>query len=226
MSIRTLYAGLVFCALSIIPLAFTTAQELRIVDESPTEIDDPEAYRAYYGKLEGSPETYRISASEPFRLSVVILAPDVEGTRTDFIARVVDTANPDPPFTVVDGTASEWIPFFDTAGRDDYLAGPLFQAGVPAGNYEIEVTNEGNEGAYVLLIGEESAFSIGEIFNRYGALPSIKSDFFGKPAYQAFLAPLLLWPIIAALIVLAVIVFALYLFRRRRISTPATPLVM
>jgi hypothetical protein len=212
MAIRLTLLAVVFLLL---PLALF-AQELRIAESTPVEIDDPEAYRAYYGKLEGQPDVYRIQAAEPFRLSVVILTPDVDGARTDFSARIVDTAAPDEPFASVDGTTSEWVAFFDTSGRDDYLAGPLFQAGAPAGSYEIEVSNADNQGAYVLLLGEESAFSFGEILHRYSALPAIKSDFFGKPAYQAFLAPLLLWPVLALLIVLAIIVFGIYVLRSRR----------
>lgn len=196
------------------------AQELRIVEQSPTDIDNPEAYRAYYGKLDGAPEIYRIQAAEPFRLSLVVLAPHVDNARTDFTARVVDTSSTGTPFALVDGTASEWVAFFDTSGRDDYLAGPLFQAGAPAGTYEIEISNPDNAGAYVLLLGEESSFSIGEILNRYSALPTIKADFFGKPSYQAFLAPLLLWPLLAVLIALAIIVFALYIIRRGRSARP------
>lgn len=220
MTMRLLCASITAAAALSIPFAVSLAQELRIVESSPTAIENPEAYRAYYGKLDGAPEVFTITVTEPFRFSIVILTPDVQGARTDFTANVIDMANPDTPFAVVDGTVSEWIPFFDTTGRDDYLAGPLFQAGIAAGTYEIRVSNPDNEGAYVVLLGEESSFSLGEIFNRYGALPTIKSDFFGKPAYQAFLAPLLLWPIIAVLIVLAVIVFTIYLLRRR---TPAAP---
>jgi len=197
------------------PLALF-AQELRIVEGTPFVIDDPEAYRAYYNVLDGAPAVYSIEASGPFRLSLVVLTPDVEGARADFRAEIVNTAGTGTPATVVDGATSEWIPFFDTSGRDDYLAGPIFQTGMDAGTYEIRISNADNAGAYVLLLGEERGFSLGEIVNRYSALPTIKTEFFGKPAYQAFLAPLLLWPIIALLIVVAVIVFVLYILQQRR----------
>lgn len=212
----SLWTGLI--AGLLIPFALF-AQELRIVDTTPADIDNPETYRAYYGKLDGAPDVFRVNAAEPFRLSIVVLVPDVADARTDFVARVVDTANRGTPVAGVDGTVSEWVSFFDTSGRDDYLAGPLFQGGVPAGSYEIEVSNADNQGAYVLLLGEESSFSIGEVLGRYSTLPDIKSDFFGKPAYQAFLAPLLLWPILAGLIILAIIVFTLYILRRRTPSS-------
>lgn len=197
------------------PLALS-AQELRIVESTPFVIDDPEAYRAYYNVLDGAPAVYSIESSDAFRLSLVVLAPDVDGARTDFRAEIVNTAGTGTPPTVVDGATAEWIPFFDTSGRDDYLAGPIFQVGMDAGTYEIRITNVDNAGAYVLLLGEERGFSIGEIMNRYSALPTIKSEFFGKPSYQAFLAPLLLWPIIAVLIVLALVVFLVYLLQQRR----------
>ncbi|HWO07385.1 MAG TPA: hypothetical protein VNM40_02265 [Candidatus Paceibacterota bacterium] len=194
----------------------SAAQELRIVEGPSVTVDDPEAYRAYYGKLAGEEHVYHIESADPFRLSVVILTPNVEGARTDFSAAVYDKIDTDEPVIVLDGTVSEWQWFFDTAGRDEYLAGPVLRGGLPQGAYEVRVSNPDNQGAYVLVLGEDSWFSNSGLISRYSALPTIKTEFFGKPASQAYVTPLLMWPVIALLIVITIIVFALYIVRRRR----------
>lgn len=214
MHIRALFIGIVLCTL--LP-AVSLAQELRLVEDSPTIIDDGEAYTAYYGKLSGEPHVLEIHAMDPFRLSVIILTPNVEGKRTDFSATVFDGNKPDEPIIVLDGTASEWQWFFDTAGRDEYLAGPVLRGGLPAGVYNIHVSNPDNDGAYVIVLGEESSwFSPAGLVSRYTTLPTIKSDFFGKSGAEAFVTPLLMWPVISILAVITVLVFALYIIRRRR----------
>ncbi len=214
MALRNIVAGVIGVGAFVPALLF--AQELRIAGDSPTTINKPEAYRAYYSKLEGQPHTYTIQSDEPFRLSLRILAPHVADERTDFSATIFDKAQPNEPLIVLEGTSSEWTPFFDTAGRDDYLAGPPLRGGLAPGEYEIRVTNPDNHGAYVLVVGEGGGFSISSIFSRYSALPAIKSEFFGKPAHEAYLTPLLLRPVIGGLSLLAVLVFGAYILQKRR----------
>lgn len=203
-----------FLVAALLPAALF-AQELRIIESPSTLISDPEAYRAYYGKLMGEPHVYTVRAEEPFRLSVIILTPNIEGARTDFSATIIDTTLLDEPVIVLDGAVSEWQWFFDTAGRDEYLAGPVLRGGLPAGDYEIRVSNPDNQGAYVLVLGEDGWSSVSGLLSRYTALPVVKSEFFGKPAYQAYLTPLLLWPVIALLVIAAAAVFAIYIYKRR-----------
>jgi hypothetical protein len=211
MSLRLILASTLFVAL--LPV-LALAQELRLVGDSPIAIDDPEAYRAYYGTLTGQPHVYTINSEDPFRLSLVVLTPNKDGARTDFSATIIDKAGINEPL-VLDGALSEWRWFFDTAGRDEYLAGPILRGGLAAGEYDIQVTNPGDGGQYVLIVGEDGWFSVAGILSRYSTLPTIKEEFFGKPGYQAYLTPLLIWPVIALLTVLAVAVFALYIVRRR-----------
>jgi len=195
------------------------AQELQLVQSSSIAIDAPEDYRAYYAKLEGEAHVYTINADDPFRLSAALLVPYVEGAKTDISAAIVDPSKPDVPIALLDGTGQEWIPFVDTAGRDDYLAGPLFKAGVDRGTYEIRVWSSNNDSAYVLVIGEEGSFSIGEIIKRYTTLPAIKSEFFGKSPSSAFLTPLLLWPILGLVTALLVVGIVTGILLRRRTHT-------
>ena len=71
-------------------------------------------------------------------------------------------------------------------------------------------------GSYVLVFEGEDGFSLGQIFSRFGALPTIKSEFFGKSALSAYTTPLLLWPVVTTLIILALVIILLIAYRRMR----------
>lgn len=200
------------------PVTFAAAQELRLVQGSATtSIDDPSVYRAYYGKLGGEPQVYAFKAdSDVEPVKVVILVPDIPNAKTDISVALIDDRHPENPFAIADGSAIEWTRFFDTAGRDSYLAGPTLEATVPRGTYQIRVWSSNNDSPYVLVVSGKESFSLGETLHRYGTLPAIKSGFFGKPGYQAYLTPLLLWPILSVLIVVGLILFIVIIFFRRR----------
>jgi len=215
---HTLLSGIMLLML-FSPVTFAAAQELRLVGTGTTTIDDPGVYRAYYGKLSGEPHVYTFRADsdvEPVKL--VVLVPDVANAKTDISIAMIDGLHPENPFAVADGSAIEWTRFFDTAGRDSYLAGPSLEATVPRGTYQIRVWSSNNDSPYVLVVSGKESFSIGETLHRYGTLPAIKSQFFGKPGYQAYLAPLLLWPILGVLIIVGLILFIFMVFFRRRVD--------
>lgn len=195
-----------------LPLA-ASAQQLRIVDEASTAID-PTTYRAYYGKLSGEPHVFTFSVSEETPVKFVLLVPDVPKANTGISATLVDSANPDGLFVTGDGALVEWQRFFDTAGRDSYLAGPMLEATVPAGEYRIQVSSAADDAPYVLVASGESSFSLLETFRRYATVPVIKSDFFGKSSIEAYLTPLLLWPIFGVLILAALGIFGIMVRRR------------
>lgn len=214
---QKLLAGvLVFTAL--VPLSSAVAQQLRVTDGAETAID-ASVYRAYYGKLSGESHQYTFSTDEEMPIKVVLIVPDVPDAKTNISATLVDATDSGRFFSAADGTQVEWQRFFDTAGRDSYLAGPMLDATLPPGDYRIQVSNPGDDAQYALIVQSADAapFSIFEIFRRYGTVPAIKSDFFGKPAYQAYLTPLLLWPIFGTLIFLGLIIFAILIYRRRSI---------
>jgi len=200
----------------LMPLA-ASAQQLRVVDgNATTTIDDPGVYRAYYGKLSGEPHVYTFRAEgDIVPVKFVILVPDIPGAKTDIVAGLVDELQPEEPFTVADGTLVEWTRFFDTAGRDSYLAGPTLEGTVPGGNYQVRVWSSNNDSPYVLVVSGEEKFSVGETLRRYGTLPTIKSEFFGKPGIEAYFSPLLLWPILGVLILAALIIFIVIVYLRR-----------
>lgn len=215
---HTILSGIGIMLLMLVsPVSFAAAQQLRLVDgNATTMIEDPGTYRAYYGKLSGEPHIYTFKAdADIVPVKVVILVPDIVGAKTDISVALIDERHPENPFAVADGSSIEWTRFFDTAGRDSYLAGPMLEATVPRGTYQIRVWSSNNDSPYVLVVSGKEKFSIGETLHRYATLPSIKSQFFGKSAVQAYLTPLLLWPILGVLIVAGLIVFLLIILRRR-----------
>jgi len=207
---RTLIIPFVLAAL--LPV-IVSAQQLRLVDDQ-TAID-PTAYRAYYGKLTGEPQVFTFTISEETPVMFVLAVPDVPGAKTDISATLTDAAHPGGLFLTADGGLVEWQRFFDTAGRDSYLAGPTLETNLPPGEYRIQVSNAADDASYVLIVSGKDSFSLLETFHRYGTLPAIKSEFFGKSAAEAYLTPLLLWPIFAVLILAALILFILLIIRRR-----------
>jgi hypothetical protein len=54
------------------------------------------------------------------------------------------------------------------------------------GTFESVLSRPGNTGKYVLAVGEKESFLLDEMLRTMGILPSLKSDFFGKPAWTAF----------------------------------------
>lgn len=204
----------VFAAL-VIPV-LSAAQQLRIIDETTTAID-ASVYRAYYGILSGEPHVYTFSTDRETPFMAILAIPDTPDTKTNISATLIDANNPDGLFVAADGALVEWQRFFDTAGRDSYLAGPALEATLPPGDYRIQVSSADDDAAYVLIVSGEESFSLLEIFRRYGTVPAIKSDFFGKSAIEAYLTPLLLWPLFAILILAALAIFiAIVVLRRSR----------
>lgn len=212
---QKLLAG-VLVVTALVPVSSAFAQQLRLTEGTETSID-AEVYRAYYGKLTGEPHQYTFSTDVETPIKVVLVVPDVPDAKTNISATLVDATDSAKFFSAADGTQVEWQRFFDTAGRDSYLAGPMLDATLPPGEYRIQVSNPGDDAQYALIVsnGEKAPFSIFETIRRYATVPTIKSDFFDKPAYQAYLTPLLLWPIFGTLIFLALIIFAILIYRRR-----------
>jgi hypothetical protein len=92
---------------------------------------------------------------------------------------------------------------FEPYGRDNYFQGPSFSSVLPAGRYRIVVWSSNNDSAYSLAVGETESFSIGSLMDAYRTLPRIKSSIFGRPAYEAFLTPILGGPIVLLVVLCA-----------------------
>lgn len=204
--------------LCLLPQA-VSAHQPRIVESDLTAVEMPEVSKAYYGKLSGTPHVFLISESEPFDLYVNVLVPDVPGAKTDVSAAVVQATNPEEPLILLNADAAPWSRFYEEFGQDSYLAGKEERRELPAGEYEIRVWSSNNDSTYVLAVGEAERFTPREIIKTFQVLPVLKRDFFQKPAYEAYLTPILGGPIAFGGVI---IVLLLLLYWRKRNSRPDT----
>lgn len=156
------------------------AHQPRIVTGEVTVVPDPEISKAYYGKLNGEPHTYRIFSDKPFKLYAGVLVPDIPNQKKDVSAVILKDDQIDEPLAVLDGANFEWEPFFEEYAHDDYWWGPEYRAEVPAGNYEIRVWSSNNDSRYSLAVGDVELFNFREGWNAIRLIPEIKSGFFGK----------------------------------------------
>jgi hypothetical protein len=106
---------------------------------------------------------------------------------------------------------SEWKPFYESFGRDNYLAGPEQEMRVEDGTYTIAVDSKDETGQYVLAIGKKEEFPITAAINALKVLPTIKQDFFGKSAWDIFGITYVWMPLAAIALVL---VFFAWLAKR------------
>ncbi len=163
------------------------AHQPRLVGDRPSiEVRDPEVSQAFYARLAGEPQTYRIPSEVPFRLYVNLLVPDLPGIETDYVAVVFREGDGGGgPLARLDGTAAVWRPFFEPFGGDRYRVGPELDRIVPAGIYTVVVRSADNIGKYVLAVGRTERFPPREMARTIAALPKLKT-YFGRSPWTAF----------------------------------------
>ena len=153
---------------------------------SPVVIKKPEVSKAYYGILTGEPDYYRIDSRTPYQLYLNILVPDRRDSRLDMN---VDVVSDNKTLLRLKGKGYKWERFFEPFARGQYLKGPELDWRLRQGTYYIKVYNKGNLGKYALAVGSIESFPISETIAMAFTLPAITANFFNKPAYSAFLAP-------------------------------------
>lgn len=163
-------------------------QPYLVTDTGVTRVERPEVSRAFYGELFGEPAVYEITNPDSFELYVNILVPDEAGMPTDLSVTVTRGSD---TIAMLEGPAHEWTKFYEPFGGDSYLMGPKQRLRVGPGTYVATVTRPGNEGRYVLAIGEREEFPFKEIIRVIGVMPRLKRDFFGKSPIRAVLDPFL-----------------------------------
>ena len=188
----------------ILLLAPVFAHQPRLVGtETVVHVSLPEISKAYYGSLSGTPVTYHIEAAEPFRLYVNTLVPVMEGIEKDVSATILKEG------TVVahlDASAHDWETFHEPFAGDDYFRGPEYASMQEAGSYEIQVSSPDNQGKYVLAVGDVEAFPLPELIKTYAVLPRLKSEFFEKSPFSAYIN---IMGIFLGIFILIVLVFLL-----------------
>ena len=206
--------GLIFILIS---LAY--AHQPRIVFdqnasiENPVKIEEPEISKAYYGNLKGSSDFYKIESFQPFKLYLNILAPDLSGSRTDFN---VDVISQNKTLFVLNGTAHDWTKFHEEFGGDDYIKGPEIEKNMSTGDYYIKVYNKDNEGKYSLAVGDVESFPPKESIRVLLLLPRIKSEFFEKPACDAYSGKIGMFLLVPLIVLLFIIILLFWAMRRKR----------
>ncbi|MDP1833357.1 MAG: hypothetical protein Q8L11_00290 [Candidatus Moranbacteria bacterium] len=175
------------------------AHQPRVVfGETAVRVEEPEISKAYYGELEGRPDSFWIRSDKPFDLYANVLVPDVPGARKDISFEIKKDGE---SLVASDGVGFRWTNFYEPFAGDNYFKGPEYKTRAEAGSYEIKVSNPGNTGKYALAVGETESFAIGGALEAIAAIPRIKKDFFGESALSAYLnqITLLLLAIISAL---------------------------
>lgn len=210
LKIPFLVLGLV---LVLIP-ASASAHQPRIVNTREIIVPSPEVSKAYYGKLTGVPDVYIIQATSSFDLYVGVLAPDIAGQKKDISAVILKDGK---PFVELGATESQWKPFFEEFGHDNYLQGPEYKATVEAGTYEIQVSSSNNDSKYSLAIGEIEAFDFKEALNALTLIPELKKNFFNESPVNFILSPFG-WGLIVAMYLLAFVVGFMYRLILKRVA--------
>ena len=195
---------------------------------SLTEIGDPLVSKAYYAELDGKFELYEFSLEEESEFYFNILVPDIQDVSTDFSADLVrkikETETPeelgimlgenDNLVARLDGINYKWTSFYEEFAGDDYLKGPEMNLKLGTGTYLIKVYSPDNVGKYVLATGDIESFPIDEIIHTVKTLPTLKTDFFGKPAYTAFTNLVGLFLGVSLLVMAALVVFVYFAGRK------------
>ncbi len=209
----TIYAF--FLTLSLAPFFGGDAlahQPYFIRDATRIDVRDPEVSKAYYGEIHGEPAVYTIRAGRAFTLYVNILAPDIPGTRTDFVVEIFKDG---ALFEVLDSTMVEWERFYEPYGGDDYFKGPALREVAGPGFYEVRVSNPDNRGKYVLAVGDIEEFPPAKALHALVAIPTIKKGFFGKSPWTALDSRVGTFFLIGLAAIAAAIAAAVVIVRRR-----------
>lgn len=169
-----------------------SAHQPRIIygAQAPTgtvTISNPDISQAFYGELTGQPGKFSLNLKSPLKFYWNLLVPDLLGAREDFVAHLDgESVTGAPVEAVLDSQGKFWTKYYEPHGGDNYFKGPEATIDLPAGNYSLVVTNNGNQGKYVLAVGQAEAFPPSEIWNTILSLPSLKHDYFGQSIWRAY----------------------------------------
>jgi len=189
-----------------IPVAFAHIPEIvtenRNYTLEPIIVTEPEISYAYYGKLQGSPQIYKIESDKPFHLYVSLLVSYVGQEETSDVEFHIMK---DGEKIVMRHDYDNWTKWYEEYGGDWYLQGPEYEADVEAGTYLIEVHSDTNSEDFTLAIGKIERFGPGEILKVIFVLPVMKAIFWNNYSM-----------ILVYIVVIVVIIFVIYIIMRRR----------
>lgn len=216
-----------FLLVSVIALlGVCSAHQPRLVwDQATTEsnpiiVTNPEVSQAFYGILSGQSDYYQITSDTGFLLYINIVVPDLSGQRTDFMVDISEENI--AVYTRLDGTRFLWTGFYEEFAGDKYLRGPEIQKEVPAGTYNIKVSNKDNQGKYSLAIGKIESFAIGESFKTIARLPALKIHFFEKSFFAIWQGKIIQFLSYALLIIIGLITLIVWMVKSRHTKKTST----
>jgi len=192
----------------IIPITIFAHQPNYIGNEVEIINTEPDISKAYYGELTGLEAVYQIYVTSALKLYVQILSPKIEGSEKDFLVLITD----DKENIVANlSTSTEgWQSWYEEYGGDWYWRGPSFSEVVPAGTYNIIISNRNNIGKYSLAIGETESFPISKFINTIQQLYSVKTKFFNEPWYGIFYGVIGRYLLFSSIILIIIVCFFIY----------------
>jgi len=170
--------------------------EDRNYTNEPIVVEEPEISYAYYGKLQGSPQIYKIESDKPFHLYVSLLVPYVGQDETSDVEFHIMK---DGEKIVMMHDYDNWTKWYEEYGGDWYLQGPSYEADVEAGTYLIEVHSDTNSEDYSLAIGSIERFEPTDIISTVFLLPIMKAFFWNDYLMLAIYLVLLALVIVSIL---------------------------
>ena len=197
------------------------AHQPRVVNKVVTDVPEPEISKAYYGKLMGAPQVFRIASDKPFHLYVNVLVPDIVGQKQDVSAVIVKDNDNAHPLAMLDASTFQWKIFFEPFGHDTYWMGPEYRSDVGPGTYRVSVYSPNNDSRYSLAIGETESFGFTETANAIKLIPELKRDFFDESPANFVLSPFGFGYILIVYALAFIMVFASRLILKKFGNTPA-----
>lgn len=186
------------------------AHQPRIVESSAIiQVSNPEVSQAFYGELKGLDQSFSVNFDRPATLYANILVPDLPMAKTNMSLEIFKLTPATTSIAFFSGDNFTWTKFYEPFAGDDYFKGPEFKQTVPAGQYLVRVSSPNYKGKYSLAIGEKESFPPGEMWNALLALPTIKSDFFGKSVWTIFFNYIGLM-VLAVLLILMAVIFVIW----------------
>lgn len=199
--------------------SLTEAHQPNFVNKAKEiEISNPEISQAFYGFLDNEPVAYSINYDSPFRLYIGLLIPDFANLENGLSASIKNEQNEELA-NLAGLNNFTWQHYYEEFAGDWYWKGPEFKKEVPAGKYEITVSNSYNKGEYILVVGEAENFPIDQIPKMFSELYKIKTEFFQKPGYSVFqnkIGEFLGISILALIILATSIIFLIRYIKKRR----------
>ena len=170
-----------------ITLSFAHQPILNIEEEmnqsKPYIIKEPEISKAIYSSLNGEEHFYVISSDKSFNFYAGITVPKIDNC-DDYLR--FSFAILDQDFQIIqefDGKNFQWWKWYEPHGKKWYWVGPEYGKNFKsntifdAGTYYIKVFNDGNQGNYVLAVGDIEKFTPSVIAKTIVTLPKINRKF-------------------------------------------------